>query len=138
MSDVIKKQEENFFGVHFMIDGYDAPKEALKDIEKLKSMLETIPAHLGMHTISKPLVVKVGPKNSKDPGGVSGFVMIAESHISFHTFPNKGFVTIDVYTCQNHLDTHKLLARFKKVFQFKNEETHFLKRGTRYPVENIY
>jgi len=39
----------------------------------------------------------------KDPGGWSGFVIIAESHISIHTFPARRFVSIDVYTCKNGL-----------------------------------
>jgi len=42
--------------------------------------------------------------------------MIAESHISFHTFPKRGFVTIDVYTCQNELDTDKLTREFTDFF----------------------
>ena len=71
---------------------------------------------MGMHAINEPVVVEVGPKNRKDPGGLSGFVMIAESHISFHTFPKRGFVTIDVYTCQNELDTDKLTREFTDFF----------------------
>lgn len=125
------------FGVHFMIDGYNADKSVLRDREKLTNLLDTLPASMGMHSITEPLVVEVGPKNRKDPGGMSGFVMIAESHFSFHTFPERGFVTIDVYTCQNELDTTGLLEGFREVFKFSNEETHYIKRGTRYPAENI-
>lgn len=126
------------FGVHFMLDGYDCPAETLQDKEKLTQLLAALPKSMGMHTINEPVVVEVGPKNKKDPGGLSGFVMIAESHISFHTFPNRGFVTIDVYTCQNDLDTTKLTEEFTKTFGIKKVDTHVLKRGTRYPTENIY
>lgn len=73
-----------------------APKHRLNDAVALRRMLEEVPASLGMHAISEPVVVEVGPKNRKDPGGLSGFTLIAESHISFHTFPERGFVTIDV------------------------------------------
>ena len=126
------------FGVHFMMDGYGASEETLKNKELLTNMLHNIPKAMGMHVINEPVVVEVGPKNRKDPGGISGFVMIAESHISFHTFPARGFVTIDVYTCQNDLDTDKLQREFTEAFNISSSDLHIQKRGTRYPAENIY
>jgi S-adenosylmethionine decarboxylase len=121
-----------------MLDGYGCPAKLLKDTAALKAILMDLPTSMGMHTICEPVVVEVGPKNRKDPGGISGFVMIAESHISFHTFPNRGFVTIDVYTCQNDLDTAKLEQEFTEVFKIASSDVQVVKRGTRYPVENIY
>lgn len=132
------KPKTEQFGVHFMLDGYGASPELLRDASALRMLLETIPATMGMHAISTPVVVEVGPKNRKDPGGLSGFVLIAESHVSFHTFPNRGFVTIDVYTCQDELDTQKLTKEFKDAFQFKDTESYFIKRGLNYPTENIF
>jgi S-adenosylmethionine decarboxylase len=35
-------------------------------------------------------------------GGVSGFVLLAESHISIHTWPEHGYAAIDIYTCGRH------------------------------------
>lgn len=126
------------FGVHFMIDGYGAPKKNLENKEAFLTLLRELPGRMGMYPICEPQVVEVGPNNKKDPGGFSGFVMIAESHISFHTFPNRGFVTIDVYTCQDELDTEKFLNAFRDVFEFSDEDTHFLRRGPRYPVTDIH
>lgn len=132
-------ETDNFisFGVHFMVDAYNAPKDRLQDKNILTNMLSEVPKKMGMYTISEPLVVEVGENNKKDPGGVSGFVMIAESHISFHTFPARGFVTIDVYTCQEEIDTEKLTELFQEAFQFTDAETHYITRGTRYPAENL-
>lgn len=134
-NDIIETEQ---FGVHFMLDGYGASSESLKNREGLVNMLTDIPASMGMHTISTPTVVEVGPKNRKDPGGLSGFVLIAESHISFHTFPNRGFVTIDVYTCQNDLDTDKLTDLFTSFFNLKRIDTYIQKRGVNYPAFDIY
>jgi S-adenosylmethionine decarboxylase len=125
------------FGVHFMLDGYGADPAMLANKELLASMLTEIPGKLGMHTISTPIVVEVGPLNRKDPGGLSGFVLIAESHLSFHTFPKRGFITIDVYTCQNELDTTFLTTQFREMFKFADVETFIQPRGTKYPSENI-
>lgn len=126
------------FGVHYMLDGYGADHNLLKDIPTLKQVLLDVPVEMGMHTICEPTVVEVGPKNRKDPGGVSGFVMIAESHISFHTFPKRGFITIDVYTCQNELDCEKLTKKFVEAFKLSSHDEKVVKRGMLYPSDNIY
>lgn len=125
------------FGLHFMFDGYGANPKLLENIDRLTELLHTIPRDMGMHAIAEPLVVEVGPKNRKDPGGISGFVMIAESHISFHTFPNRGFITADVYTCQNEMDTEKLTKLFIESFGITDFETTVVPRGTRYPANDI-
>lgn len=125
------------FGTHYMLDGYGASPELLKDKDQLRDLLHTLTAEMGMHAICDPVLVEVGPKNTKDPGGLSGFVMIAESHLSFHTFPNRGFVTIDVYTCQNEIDSNKLTAFFTKSFSLEKSEETVKPRGTKYPVRNI-
>lgn len=130
--------ETEQFGVHLMLDGYNADKEMLQNAEALKNMLADIPVKMGMHTICEPVVVEVGPKNRKDPGGLSGFVLIAESHLSFHTFPSRGFVTVDVYTCQNELDTDKLVQELTDAFDIKRSDVYIQKRGVTYPSENIY
>ena len=126
------------FGVHLMIDGYHGQFKKLKDAAMLKRLLDTLPAKIGMHKLADSVVIEVGPKNRKDPGGLSGFVLIAESHMSFHTFPSRGFVTIDVYTCQNKLPIKKLVSAFKSAFKFKVCDSYIVKRGLKYPIDNIY
>ena len=134
----MKNSSVTSFGLHYMLDGYGADSDILKDKKVLLEILNNIPTEMGMHKISEPRVVEAGPNNKKDPGGLSGFVMIAESHVSFHTFSNRGFVTIDVYTCQDVLDTKKLTEQFVKAFMIKDFDEKVIERGTKYPVENIY
>lgn len=133
-----KKKEVMQFGVHYMLDGYGAPEDLLSNREALAIMLRRLPADVGMHAISDPMVVEVGPNNMKDPGGISGIVLVAESHISFHTFPKRGFVSIDIYTCQDYLDTEMLTKKFSELFKLKEHDEKVVKRGTKYPVGNIY
>lgn len=125
------------FGVHLMIDGYCAAGQLMTDAEALRELLDTLPAEMGMHAICTPVVVSVGPNCHKDPGGLSGFVMIAESHISFHTFPGRGFVTIDLYTCQTGLDRQATLDRLLQAFHVVDAEVYVQERGLRYPSENL-
>lgn len=125
------------FGVHLMIDGYSASGPLMTDATALRGLLDSLPAEMGMHAICTPVVVEVGPNCLKDPGGLSGFVMIAESHISFHTFPGRGFVTIDLYTCQTGLNRQATIDRLLLAFQITDAEVHVQERGLRYPAENL-
>ena len=92
---------------------------------------------MNMHAICQPQLFEVGPMNPKDPGGLCGFVMIAESHISFHTFPKRGFVTMDLYTCQCGLDRDWAVARLKSTFGLVDADVFIQERGMRYPAENL-
>ena len=136
MTDPTQAKPEPF-GVHLMIDGYCASGPLMTDAVALRGLLDALPAEMGMHAICAPVVVEVGPNCLKDPGGLSGFVMIAESHISFHTFPGRGFVTIDLYTCQSGLDREATVDRLLRAFQLVDAEVNVQERGLRYPAENL-
>lgn len=125
------------FGVHLMLDGYDCDPARLADRAGLAALLAQLPADLGMHPIADPVVVEVGAQNRKDPGGLSGFVMIAESHLSFHTFPARRFISIDIYTCQNDLDCDGVATRLRTAFGIGDADVHVQRRGLRYPAENV-
>ncbi len=125
------------FGEHLMIDGYNGDPKKLDDKELVLSCLAELPNLLGMHPIAEPQLVVFPGNEAKDPGGVTGVILIAESHISIHTFPKRRFLTADVYTCKNGLDTAKIVAYFKSAFGLSDIEEHFIKRGTRYPQHNL-
>jgi S-adenosylmethionine decarboxylase len=126
------------FGVHLTLDGYRGAPQLLADEEHVRTCLSELPERLGMHKIMEPAVMELGQLSPKDPGGVSGFVMIAESHISIHTFPLRGFISADVYTCQNSLDVERICEYFADAFGLQDLEINVVKRGTRYPQHNIY
>src|SRR3989344_8007317 len=121
------------FGEHLTIDGYDGNPDKLDDKKLVLNCLIDLPTYLGMKALSEPQVFQAPDNGIKDPGGWSSFVVIMESHISIHTFPKRKFVSIDVYTCKNDLDTEKVKKFFIKAFDLKDTETNFIKRGTKYP-----
>lgn len=125
------------FGEHVTIDGYQGSKEKLNDKELVLSCLNDLPGELGMKKLSQPEIYFAPGNNTKDPGGWSGFVVIEESHISIHTFPGRGFVSADVYTCKNGMDIAYIENYFKQKFELKDIETNFIKRGTRYPDNDL-
>ena len=86
-----------------------------------------------MNNLAEPAVYFAAGNDKQDPGGWSGFVVIFESHISIHTFPEKGFLSADVYSCKNGLDTDLILKFFEEAFDLKEIEQNFVKRGLKYP-----
>jgi S-adenosylmethionine decarboxylase len=126
------------FGVHLTLDGYGGAQHLLADADRVLAVLSELPERLGMHKLAEPVLIELGHHSPKDPGGVSGFVIIAESHISIHTFPLRGFVSADVYTCQNSLDTEQICQYFAEAFDLQDLELNLVRRGTRYPQHNIY
>jgi len=122
------------FGVHLTLDGYQGDASKLNDFKLVYKVLDELPTKLGMHKLMPPYVVTAPGNDKKDPGGISGFVMIAESHISIHTFPGKKFVSIDVYTCQDRLAATRIINYFKDVFELQDVETNVVKRGMKFPV----
>ncbi len=125
------------FGEHVTIDGYGGDPKRLNSEEAVLTALTEICDALHMRPLMKPVVISAPDNHIKDPGGWSGFVMIAESHISIHTFPKRRFVSADVYTCQNGIDQEFVIDFFRKKFKLEDVETHFIKRGTRYPAQNL-
>lgn len=123
-----------YFGEHLTIDGYQGSEEKLDDKDLILNFLNTLPEKLGMKKLSKPEIYFAPGNDIKDPGGWSGFVVIEESHISIHTFPKKRFLSADVYTCKNGMDTDSILSEFKQTFDIQEFETNFIKRGMKYSV----
>lgn len=125
------------FGEHITIDGYGGNPDLLNNKKVVLGSLKELCDALHMHMLSKPIIVKAPDNHFKDPGGLSCFVIIAESHIAIHTFPKRRFVSADVYTCKNGMDTDFVLDFFKKKFQLEEVESNFVIRGKKYPDHNI-
>lgn len=128
----ILQDQARYFGTHLTLDGYGGDPKLLDDMKRVFHALDELPTLLGMKKITTPYVVHFPGNGHKDMGGHSGFVMIAESHISCHTFPKNRFVSVDVYTCQGDLDTQKSIDYFTRLFKLKDVETNLIRRGHRY------
>lgn len=121
------------FGPHLMLDGYGCDKERLTDLNLIYRILEELPARIGMTKIMPPYVFKYSGLKPED-WGLSGFVLIAESHISIHTFPEKNFVTVDIFSCKA-FDTEFASEYLQSTFGMTKVDCHVLDRGTEFPKD---
>ena len=119
------------FGPHLILEAYGCPSKKLADMNALSKMLDKYPPKLSMTKIMPPYVFKYKGKHPED-WGVSGVVLIAESHISVHTFPEKGFATLDIFSCQE-FEVEKAIKYFCKYFKPESFEYDVLMRGREFP-----
>jgi S-adenosylmethionine decarboxylase len=116
-----------------MIDGYHAEPSKLDDVELIRSVLDRLPDEMEMTKIMPPQVFRYGGDGSEETG-VTGVVIIAESHIAIHTFPEKGFVSVDVFSCKD-FDASRAVNSLVAAFEIGRYDTYFINRGKEYPRE---
>ena len=113
--------------MHLAIDGYGSPAELLSNPEIVLGFLDKFPERIAMTKISEPSVqVYRGPV--PQDWGVSGFVIIAESHISVHTFPDRNYLNVDVFSCKE-FDLNNAKHQVQAMFQIEKLEAWVLDRG---------
>ena len=113
--------------MHLIIDGYGGDISKMWDMETVRSFLTEYPDNLGMTRITDPNVLEYNGPNHDD-AGVSGFVIIAESHISIHTFPRRNYVNIDIFSCKA-FDDSQALEDAKRLFDLSEVKSLVLDRG---------
>ena len=119
------------FGVHLMVDGYGCDRSSLEDINLIYSFLDECPPQMEMTKIMPPYVFRYTGAVPED-WGISGFVLIAESHISVHTFPDKQYLSLDMFSCKP-FDTEKALDTIRKYFKVQKYDLKILDRGQEFP-----
>ena len=126
-----KGEMEFGFGPHLMIDCYDCNKDKLKDMDLIFDTLDKFPEMIGMTKIMPPYVFKYKGAVPED-AGVSGVVLIAESHITIHTFPDKNHAFIDIFSCKD-FDTAPATAFMIDLFEAGNYDVQISSRGREFP-----
>ena len=117
--------------MHLTIDGYGGDRELLSNEELVQALLDRYPGDIQMTKISQPYVT-LYRGDKPDDWGVSGFVIIAESHIAVHTFPERGYVGVDVFSCKE-FETDGATDIIVDAFGLTSITTHVLERGLEYP-----
>jgi S-adenosylmethionine decarboxylase len=82
-------------GREWVVDATGAPPEALRDLRRVQDVVALVIAEMRLSPIGAPQW-HVFPGEA----GVTGMVMLAESHITVHTFPELGLATFNLYCCR--------------------------------------
>jgi S-adenosylmethionine decarboxylase len=115
------------FGPHLIIDGSRCDTRKLGDRILVEQILAEYPTAIGMTKIGGPYMFEY---QAPDPAysGISGLVVIAESHIAIHTFPELDYFTMDVFSCKN-FDIEKAISFIRDAFDVKEMDRMLVQRG---------
>jgi S-adenosylmethionine decarboxylase len=115
--------------VHLMLELYGCNREVLTNESLLRRVLDEYPGRVDMEKVSPVHLYDIETSNPLD-AGMSGFVVIAQSHISMHAWPEYGEVDIDICSCKE-FSQEDAIAFAKEMFQTEDVEAHFVVRATR-------
>jgi S-adenosylmethionine decarboxylase len=115
------------FGPHLILDGTRCDTRKLGDRILIEQLLSDYPAAIGMTKIGGPYMFEY---QAPDPAysGVSGIVVIAESHIAIHTFPALDYFTMDIFSCKN-FDHEKAIQYIKDALDVHEMDRMLVQRG---------
>jgi S-adenosylmethionine decarboxylase len=82
-------------GVEWIIDAYGCDAAALADLSRLRTLFDRLIVDLRLTPVAAPVWHTFPP-----PGGITGFVVLAESHLACHTFPEFESICVNVFCCQ--------------------------------------
>ena len=124
------------FGPHLTLDFYGCDKKKLSDKKFVHKILSEMPDNLGMNKFSEPQVTEVPSQgqNSFDRGGITGFVILVESHMTIHTFPEDGYASFDIFSCKE-FDAESASDIIASKFEAKTYERNFMMRGRHFPKD---
>jgi S-adenosylmethionine decarboxylase len=94
-------------GVEWIIDAEGCVPGALRDLTTLQTLFDRLIADLQLTPVAPPVWHTFPP-----PGGITGFVVLAESHLACHTFPEFGSICVNVFCCRprRELDAARVMA----------------------------
>ncbi|WP_018931291.1 adenosylmethionine decarboxylase [Gracilibacillus lacisalsi] len=109
-------------GRHVIAELWECNIDMLNDIERLERTFVNAALKAGAE-------VREVAFHKFAPFGVSGVVIISESHLTIHSFPEHGYASIDVYTCGDIIDPNVAVAYIEEHLEAKSTEKMEVPRG---------
>lgn len=113
---------EGALGRHILCEAFGCDAERLNDRQWVEDTMVQAALEAGAE-------VREVAFHQFSPQGVSGVVVISESHLAIHTWPEIGYAAIDVFTCGNTVDPWQACNYLIKHFKAQNATTTEVKRG---------
>lgn len=111
----------SYLGYHITVDLYDCTID-LDNIEQLQNILHTTASKFQLNILKEIW-------NQFTPQGITGILLLAESHLAIHTWPEYKFAAVDLFTCNLQIHKDDLEVFLQEVFMTKKVKTSFNSRG---------
>jgi S-adenosylmethionine decarboxylase proenzyme len=124
--------ENNFdyLGRHILAEFFDCNPNILNNLQLIEQKMTEAAVECGATVVQKCF-------HMFSPHGVSGVVIIAESHLAIHTWPELGYAAVDLFTCGETCDPKVAYAFLKKAFNSTAGSYSELKRGHINPEHQV-
>ena len=109
-------------GRHLLIECYDCDPGVLNDPRRLEGKMAEVARRTGATVVATKF-------HTFAPHGVSGVVIIAESHLAIHTWPEYGYAAVDLFTCGHTCDPWQSLDFLKTALKAKRLTPTEYQRG---------
>lgn len=109
-------------GTHLLVELRECNPEILKDLKRVKNVMVSAAKE------AKATIVDIS-FHEFNPFGISGMVVIAESHLSIHTWPEYAYAAVDIFTCGDIIKPEVAAAFLIKEFESKSPSVVEMKRG---------
>ena len=115
-------------GIHLLGEWYGCPAHT-PEFTRAESLRSTC-----LRAVEEAGLTVVGERFYQfEPQGVTGTVLLAESHLAIHTWPEHGFVTVDVYVCNYQSDNtakaQQLFDALERALKPERTKRHAIHRG---------
>lgn len=117
----------NALGRHLLLELKDCNAEVLNDLDLLKNCLRDAAQKIGATVVNECF-------HEFSPHGISGVLVISESHLCIHTWPEYGYAAVDIFTCGDSTKPELAVKPLIEKLGSKNPSLIELKRGV---LQNI-
>lgn len=118
----IENNRTGYLGRHILAEFFECDPNVLNNPELVEKYMIEAALECGATVVSKCF-------HLFNPHGVSGVVIISESHLAIHTWPEYGYAAVDLFTCGEQCDPKVSYEFLKKMFNSKDAKYSQLNRG---------
>lgn len=108
-------------GTHILADLYGCPTQKLTHVDTVRELMMRIVEGAGFSAVGEKF-------HQFEPVGVTGIVLLSESHFSIHTWPERGLATADIFSCSGKESAYKALELLREYFQPKRVKRKVVSR----------
>ena len=115
--------EKADFGKHYLVDFFGCDPDSLRFVARTRETFLRAANEARATLVAEAF-------HQFEPEGVSGVLLIAESHLSVHTWPEEGFASVDIFTCGEEMDAQLAIDVLERAFQAQKTVVKVHVRGS--------
>ena len=117
-------------GRHVLVEFYGCDEDRLNSVELIERSMKEAALNSGATIVESVF-------HLFSPHGVSGVVVIAESHLAIHTWPEYQYAAVDLFTCGDSVDPWVAFEYLKEALKAENMFTMEMRRGQLHHVDEL-